>query len=408
MGIKHLRLLLKTICKKNAFRHFTTVDEFILSEKSRLYNDIIKTKNINNPIQQMRIKNEIAGKPYFIGIDAHLFASRYKRVFGRIEYGFFRQIMLSLSSKMIPIYVFDGVPPEQKKKTINQRHNKKQRVRNKLGKLLELKTNEININELIQNLRNKSNKTSDFLDNESESKSKSKPPENTNPDTILDAEVMRLAKKSISIDHNDIQNLKNFLSMLGIPYVTAVGEADDLIASLYKKGIINACQSDDTDMLPKGCGNLIQINKNGLTQFLLDEILSELGMTHHEFIDLCILLGSDYYSTYLPKLNAIDLFNLFIQNPTLEKFVDNYSNVDPKIISHLNAYIGARSSFFLTDEKIDMKHIRCELKYFNFEDILLYFKNIGIFLSRADNIKFQSMIKNVNEFISVVKKINIT
>src|SRR5690606_31872537 len=98
---------------------------------------------------------------------------------------------------------------------------------------------------------------------------------------------------------------------LKIPYVTASGEADDLMALLYKKGIIHACQTEDMDMLPKGCGNVIQITKDGVIQYLLNEVLNKLGLDHKQFVDMCILLGSDYYNTYLPKIKPIDLYNKF-------------------------------------------------------------------------------------------------
>ena len=137
MGIKHLRTLLKTICKKSGIYYFQTVRDFLRSEKMRFYKKEVKVKKINNPIRQMTsIKKIIEDVPYYVGIDAHLFASRYKQVFGKIEIGILRQIILSLSSNMIPVYVFDGIAPQQKKKTIIQRQNKKRRMKNKLEEII--------------------------------------------------------------------------------------------------------------------------------------------------------------------------------------------------------------------------------------------------------------------------------
>ena len=101
-------------------------------------------------------------------------------------------------------------------------------------------------------------------------------------------EFIRLLKKSISIEYDDIYDFKKFLDLLKIPHITANNEADDLLAFLYKNDIIHACQSDDMDMLPKGCGNVIQITNNGILQYVLPEILLELQLNYIQFVDLRI------------------------------------------------------------------------------------------------------------------------
>lgn len=418
MGIKHLKTLLEEICKNSGIYQFPSINDFLDSEKTRLYRNYIKQKNICNLVKQMRIKKLITNKPYLVGIDAYLFMFRYKRVFTKIEYGFLRQIMLSLSSKMIPIYVFDGNTPQQKKKTIVSRQLKKQKARNKLEELLFENSNikpedvvSLSLEDLVVHVNsvyNKLNKNN-FETSKSETseiianitKSSGYLLYNTEDISEEYNKFVRLTKRSVTIEHYDIENFKTFLDVLKIPYITANNEADDLMALLYKKGIIQACQSDDMDMLPKGCGNMIQITKNGVSQYLLREILDELGLEHKQFVDLCILLGSDYYNTYLPKIKPFELYTKFksLLDPCLENFVDIYSKNDPKIETYLDAYKNVRNSFLILSEDLDKDVLNYHLVPFSFEMIMNYFMKIGLRLTNSNKNQIRYMVCLVNEFI---------
>ena len=363
MGIKHLKNLLSQLCKNSGIHHYPSVDEFVGTERNRIFREMIKSQKINNPIKQLQIKKSMETKPYFVGIDAHLYASRYKRVFKKIEYGFFRQIMVTLSSKMIPIYIFDGFAPQEKRKTIMIRQNKKEKLRLKLENLLFKNIenvpdniSDLTLDELLEHVNNtfgKLNYTDDnnFID-PTIKKESNVLLHNNNDKSIEYAEFVKLSKKSVGIDHDDIQNFKNFLDLLKIPYVTANREADDLMAFLYKNNVIQACQSDDMDMLPKGCGNVIQVIKNGILQYILPEILSELQLNHNQFVDLCILLGSDYCISYTPKIEPLELYNKFKQcsDPCIENFIQFFSEYDPKILLYMEEYKSARTLFFSMTE----------------------------------------------------------
>lgn len=316
MGIRRLKSLLSEVCEFG-IHHFPDVKTFLESEMNRLYE--YKCRTITNPIEKIRTKTEIMQRPYRVAIDAHLYLLKYKRNFKVPEYGFLRQIIQSLSFGIIPIYVFDGISPESKSHTIDQRKNKTKKLKKKLNKLL------------------------------TETSGKTISTEN-------DLEIARLTKKTINITKYDIINIKNFLDILNIPHITASGEADDLITVLYNTNIIDACQSDDMDMLPKGCKNLIQISNTGVTQYILDDILKSVKLTHAEFVDMCILMGSDYFKTYLPRMKAIDLYKTFQKNPSIESFVSFYEKIDIKIADHIESYRSVRKFFDIKDI-IDPKSI---------------------------------------------------
>ncbi len=428
MGIRHLKNLLSQMCKKSGVYHHPNVNDFITCEKNRLYRKMVATEKINNPVKQMQIRNSLKNKPYFVGIDAHLYALRYKRVFKRIEYGFLRQIVLTLSSKMIPVYVFDGSAPEQKKKTIYTRKNKKEKLRIKLENLLFKNINgpenvteivpvhqcELSIDELIEHINNIFNKIICFDNEPGQSQNDTSVIKQNNSDIFLYdinekntdyVEFIRLLKKSISIDPNDIESFKKFLDLLRIPYVTADNEADDLLAYLYKNDTIQACQSDDMDMLPKGCGNVIQVTNKGIVQYVLSEILQELHLNHNQFVDLCILLGSDYYDAYLPKIKAIELYDKFIKSddPSIEDFVLAYSEEDPKILSYMENYKNVRSLFLVSNENPKQNKLNSKLSPMRMKIIIEYFNSVGICLNEKIIHKMNFMITHANNYIITTK-----
>lgn len=404
MGIRRLKQLLNSLCVKKGIHHFLSVNDFITSEKKRLYQNAVKECHSNNPIKQMQLKKNINNSPYIVGIDANLYIAKYSRIFKKIEYGFLRQILLTLSSKMVPLYIFDGNFPDQKKTTVNNRRDKKRKNRKRLDNLLYSKGIS---NETLSSLD--SVKLIEYINSLYEQNDVFVERKNTlnvlgdyNNLSMDYQELLKLYQKSINVTYNEIQNLQKFLDLLNIPYIVANNEADDMLAYLYHQKIIQACQSDDMDMLPKGCGNFIQITNIGVVQYLLSEILQELKLTQNQFIDMCVLLGSDYYTDYLPKIDAINLYTSFksLNEPSLENFVLYYANMDPSIKSHLDPYLKARKSFFIAcNESLD-KIPKILLIPFSFDRIMGHLQDLGIPVDHKDTLKLKYWLKNANGYIN--------
>ena len=89
---------------------------------------------------------------------------------------------------------------------------------------------------------------------------------------------------------------KEMLAELGIPYATASREAEALCCELVLQKLAFAVLSTDTDVLLFGCPRMVSLSRNR-TQFIetrLADVLESLGLKHAEFVDLCILLGTDF------------------------------------------------------------------------------------------------------------------
>ena len=101
-------------------------------------------------------------KNSIIFIDTSLFIYKFLYNYNDIYYGFINQIYYFLKRKVLPVYIFDGTPPIEKKNVLILRNNKKKKIETKIL-LLEntLKSLDISsekyakINNLILKLKKK-------------------------------------------------------------------------------------------------------------------------------------------------------------------------------------------------------------------------------------------------------------
>ncbi|KAL4629772.1 hypothetical protein GN956_G16655 [Arapaima gigas] len=95
-----------------------------------------------------------------------------------------------------------------------------------------------------------------------------------------------------------IHDCKRLLQLLGVPWVQAPGDGEAFCAQLVKEGKVHAVASEDMDTMPFGSELLIRrldAKKEGdVMEYSLSKLLGILQLSHEEFVDLCILLGCDY------------------------------------------------------------------------------------------------------------------
>lgn len=199
-------------------------------------------------------------------------------------HGLFYHVKGLLSNNIIPICVFDGAPPDIKKDALNQRKDRKKRSIEELKKLKQEK----------------------------------------DPN---DAEIIKHFKRTFGITGTMIRECKKLLDYLGVPYVQAPGEADSQSSALAiaKSTNVHGVISEDMDHLPFGAPYLLRnfSHKQDIIEINLGEILRKLDLTHKEFIDLCILIGTEY----CPTIKGLGPETAYLE---YKKFKDI-----PKLLIHL-------------------------------------------------------------------------
>jgi 5'-3' exonuclease len=178
-----------------------------------------------------------------------------------------------LNAGITPVFVFDGTPPPEKELiTKSKRRNQKERVNDKIN----------DIKSRIESI--------DILDR--------------TPD--MDAELKKMCRQNLVICQEDVEAFKTVLIGMGLPVLQAIGEAEELCSHLCSTGKVAAVYSSDIDNLANGCPVLIT-GKDGnkyneesgrmeehYTVTILQNVLTELGISRSQFVDLCIMSGCDY------------------------------------------------------------------------------------------------------------------
>ncbi|MFP3984462.1 MAG: flap endonuclease-1 [Candidatus Bathyarchaeia archaeon] len=106
-----------------------------------------------------------------------------------------------------------------------------------------------------------------------------------------------------------IEDAKKLLTLLGIPYVQAPSEAEAQTAYMAMQGDVWAASSKDYDCILFGAPKLLRfltiygqeyLPRKGTTRSLkpelivLEQLLSHLGLTRLQLVDLAILVGTDF------------------------------------------------------------------------------------------------------------------
>lgn len=104
-------------------------------------------------------------------------------------------------------------------------------------------------------------------------------------------------KNRFTLTDKIINEVKEMLSVLGIPYMTAKSEADILLAKLYHDNKIQFILSDDSDIPIFGGHKLIRkLKSTSKTIEIVDIsiVLEKLRWDQNKLIELACLLGNDY------------------------------------------------------------------------------------------------------------------
>jgi 5'-3' exonuclease len=106
-----------------------------------------------------------------------------------------------------------------------------------------------------------------------------------------------LQAKAPQVTARDRDDIKKFLYAAGVLFVTAMEEADDVLAYMARTGMISGVVSTDMDMLARGVPLLIvpeTADTTVLSAISLTHVLSELRLGFDQFVHACVLMGTDY------------------------------------------------------------------------------------------------------------------
>ncbi len=257
-----------------------------------------------------------------IAIDTSIFL--YKFMYsGKFMESFVNQVYHFSRFDIIPIYVFDGAPPKEKQDVLDNRKEHKAKIQQRVEDL-EAQIQKLTIDQ--EDLRKE-----------------------------LEIQIKQTQKKCINITREDVDNLKKSFDIMGVKYIQADCEADLICCKLYKKGIVDACLSNDMDFLPSGCGILLRNynNSNKVLEYNLKYILQILNFTYDQFVDFCVLCGCDY-TCKIPKLGCETAYKYIKAHGNIEKILELYCGENKKFKLPTNfEYSKARDLIKSTEVEIN-------------------------------------------------------
>ena len=248
------------------------------------------------------------------------------------------------------IYVFDGKPPSEKESVCDKRSNDR---KNAILKCAELRS---------------------MLEMEQDSEKR---------DSIKSQiHVLEVQFPNISFQVKD--EIKKFLYATGTMFICPNCEADTILAYWFRRGILDAIVSHDYDFIARGCRlltppkkltNVIQnlwfpqgIMNDKEKEFCKKEqhqqeewedydpvkIRKALYLCESRFVNLCVLMGSDYTPglPIVPWKSALKSlqYNESIESIWARNTFSNWRQADPKNVLHAEMKIIQNAKQILTGE----------------------------------------------------------
>ena len=206
--------------------------------------------------------------------------------------GLFYRTMNLMEYGIKPVYVFDGIPSQLKKRTLEARMNRRREAAEAWAKAKEEGQLE---------------------------------------------KARTYAMASTKINQEIVESSKALLSLMGIPHIQAPGEGEAQAAYLTKKGFVYAAASQDYDSFLFGAdvvirnftitgrrklpGKNVFVNVE-LERIMLNDLLGKFGISNRQLILLGILVGTDF-NTGIEKVGPKTALKIVGERKTPEE-VKNY------------------------------------------------------------------------------------
>jgi len=197
--------------------------------------------------------------------------------------GMFYRTVRMIENGLKPVYVFDGKPPEMKSHELKKRAVGREKAKEELEEAKETGTAQ-----------------------------------------EIDKQERRLVK--VTKDH--VRDAKKVLELLGVPYVEALCEAEAQCAQMCIEGQVNSIATEDMDSLCFKTPVLLrrltmpESRKLPVQELHFEKLMTVLGLSHAQFVDLCILMGCDY----VPNIKGIGpkkAFELIKKHENIETILEN-------------------------------------------------------------------------------------
>ncbi len=253
-----------------------------------------------------------AGKKIAIDISGLIY--KYKIVNPSKWLDSFAYLVFALRRCLIhPIFIFEGQAPLEKNEEKSKRAEQRQKLEDRsvnLRMALDQYHDSHEINPLL----------------EVEMKKIKGNPLGVVSIHALEKRQEQLESQLVHFSDSEREELLELFRLCGVQYLFAPAEAETLCCNLALNGQVDAVISNDSDVHAYGAPLfLYEINAFSQTCLEIDhaEVLRETGMTHSQFLDFCIMCGTDYNKN-IPKVGPVNSFKLMQKHKSIEDLPKQY------------------------------------------------------------------------------------
>lgn len=245
-----------------------------------------------------------------ICIDTSIYLYRFKGQ-GMLIENFYVMCSLFKKYNIIPIFIFDGKPPIEKHKALENRKKERKLAKQKYEDLMS---------KLGENISQKQK-----------------------------YELDKLKRSMVKITREDVNLIKSMFDAYGISHITAIGEADVLCASLVIKKKVYAVLTEDMDLFAYGSPIILRyfsLSQHSCILYNLNIILERLDINKEDFQIMCVLSGNDYYESKKNIYYYLKIYNKYKKTNSKKKLLNwliehNYIEIEDviDIETTLNIYL---------------------------------------------------------------------
>lgn len=213
--------------------------------------------------------------------------------------GLYYRTLNLIESDLRPVYVFDGPPHELKLNTIKERRKKRDQARKNMEQA---------------------------------------------QDDLDDTEAKKFAQATSRLTSQMIEESKELLEYMGIPWIEAVHDGEGEAARLINNGNVWASASQDYDSLLFGAKRLIRnlnisrkrkVNNRvvevDINFYSCEKVLEHLNITQDQLVDVGILVGTDFFKGIF-GVGEKTALNLIKKHGSIEQIIKEKVEIHKKPI----------------------------------------------------------------------------
>lgn len=140
---------------------------------------------------------------------------------------------------------------------------------------------------------------------------------------LVENYIEKLRKQIVHISSNDMKEISRMCRVLQIPFYTARSEAESMCSWLCNSGRVDAVVTEDSDVTAYGAPVWIsELDFQGNCMMIrVEDVCREMGLTHQQFVDFCIMCGTDF-NHRVEKLGPVTALSLLKKCGSIEKICE--------------------------------------------------------------------------------------